>query len=178
MQQVSQTIMPKIQSTLLSKISRSVGLFFASALLALPVAADEILQPSKGQSIYLPVYSHLWHGNLSAKGHPEILQLSALISIRNTDPVSSIRVLSARYYDTNGKLLREFVPAPKILAPLGTLELFVERREAEGGSGANFVIRWQSDALASPPVTEAIHADLNSVRTVSFVTVGRPVRGE
>ena len=156
----------------------SIVVASSGLLLALPASADEIAQPSKGQSIYLPVYSHLWHGNLSSKGHPEILQLSALISIRNTDPASPIRIISARYYDTNGKMLREFVPTPKTLAALGTLELFVERREAEGGSGANFVIRWQSDALVSQPVTEAIHADLNSVRTVSFVTVGRTVRSE
>ena len=158
--------------------TKSAAILSAGLLLALPASAEEIAQPSKGQSIYLPVYSHLWHGNLNAKGLPEILQLSALISIRNTDPAGPIRVISARYYDTNGKLLREFVNSPKTLAPLGTLELFVERREAEGGSGANFVIRWQSDALVSQPVAEAIHADLNSVRTVSFVTVGRPVRSE
>jgi hypothetical protein len=149
-----------------------------SCLLAPAAIADEIVQASTGQSVYLPVYSHLWHGNLSAKGQPEILQLSALISIRNTDPANPIRVISARYYDTAGKLLREFNPSPKALAPLGTLELFVERREAEGGSGANFVIRWQSDAPVSQPVIEAIHADLNSVRTASFVTIGRPVRSE
>ena len=148
-------------------------------LFAVPVAADEIVSPSKGQTVYLPVYSHLWHGNLDPKkGQPEILQLSALVSIRNTDPASPIRIISARYYDTNGKFLREFVPAPKVLAPLGTLELFVERREAEGGSGANFVIQWQSDAPVSEPVAEAVHADLLSVRTVSFVTVGRVIRRE
>lgn len=150
----------------------------ALVTLATPTKADEIIQSAKGQTVYLPVYSHLWHGNLNARGLPEILQLSALISIRNTDPVNPIRVLSARYYDTGGKALREFVPATKTLAPLATLELFVERREAEGGSGANFIIRWQSDTPVSAPVTEAIHADLNSVRTVSFVTTGRPIRGE
>ena len=156
----------------------STLILLAGLTLSIPAKADEIVQPAKGQSVYLPVYSHLWHGNLGARGLPEILQLSALISIRNTDPANSIRVLSARYYDTSGKALREFVPTAKTLAPLATLELFVERREAEGGSGANFVIRWQSDTPVSPPVTEAIHADLNSVRTVSFVTTGRPIRGE
>jgi hypothetical protein len=156
----------------------SAAMLTAALLFATPLSAQESLQTSKGQSIYLPVYSHLWHGNLNAKGQPEILQLSALISIRNSDPASPIRVTSARYYDTNGKLLREFVPTPRTLAALATLELFVERREAEGGSGANFLIRWQSDAPVSPPVAEAIHSDLSSVRTVSFVTNGRPVRSE
>lgn len=168
-------------NVLMRCIERSIqfaGICGMGLCLALPVTAEETVRPSSGQSIYLPVYSHLWHGNLNTKGQPEILQLSALISIRNTDLSNPIRIISARYYDTGGKLLREFIPSPKALAPLATLELFVERREAEGGSGANFVIRWQSDTPASQPVTEAIHADLNSVRTVSFVTVGRPVRSE
>lgn len=162
----------------IGRLIRSITLASISLLLSLPATADEISQPSSGQSVYLPVYSHLWHGNLSTKGLPETLQLSALISIRNTDPTNPIRILSARYYDTGGKLLREFIHNPKVLMPLGTHELFVERREAEGGSGANFLIRWQSDTPVSQPVTEAIHADLNSLRTVSFVTVGRPVRND
>lgn len=162
----------------ISQVIRSAAIAGAGLLLALPASADETVPLAKGQSVYLPVYSHVWHGNMNAKGQPEILQLSALISIRNTDPANPIRVTSARYFDSSGKLLREFIPAPKTVAPLAALELFVERREAEGGSGASFVIRWQSDSPVSLPVTEAIHADLSSVRTVSFVTVGRPVRSE
>lgn len=162
----------------LERAIRSAAIVGTGLFLALPAGADETARLSKGQSVYLPVYSHLWHGNLNAKGVPETLQLSALISIRNTDPATPIRVVSARYFDSGGKLLREFLPAPKTVTPLAALELFVERREAEGGSGASFVIHWQSDTPVSPPVTEAIHADLSSVRTVSFVTVGRPVRSE
>lgn len=158
--------------------ARPLALVAALAFLG-SAAAEEIVAPSRGQTVYLPVYSHLWHGNLDAKNKtPETAPLSALISIRNTDPTQPIRIVSARYYDTVGSLLREFVPAVRTIPPLGTLELFVERREAEGGSGANFLIRWQSDAPVSPPLTEAVHADLYSVRTVSFVTSGRAVRSE
>lgn len=170
-----------MRSKRLDRFTRRIGTTLLAAcglLLALPASADEIVRPARGQSIYLPVYSQLWHGNLNAKGLPEILQISALISIRNTDPAGALRVTSARYYDTNGKFLREFVPTPQTLAPLGTLELFVERREAEGGSGANFVIRWQSDTPVSEPITEAVHTDLKDLRTVSFITVGRPIRSE
>jgi hypothetical protein len=60
--------------------------------------------------------------------------------------------------------------------PLGTLELFIERSESAGGSGASFVIRWQADRPVSPPLVQAVHADLRNPRTVSFITVARPVR--
>jgi hypothetical protein len=77
---------------------------------------------SAGQSLYLPVYSHLYHGEFNSKtGKPSETLVSTHVSIRNTDPKLAIRVNSARYYDTEGKLLREYLPKPKSVPPLGTL---------------------------------------------------------
>lgn len=137
--------------------------------------AQELPPLSRGQTLYLPVYSHLWHGNRDKQGRPEIVYLSALVSIRNTDPTRPLRVTQARYYDTAGKSLRDFVSQPQTVPPLGTLELFIERREAEGGSGANFLIRWQADGAINPPLVEAVHTDLYGNRAISFSTQGRPI---
>ena len=101
--------------------------------------------------------------------------LSALVSVRNTDPVRSVRVVSAKYYDTKGKLLREFVSSPQILGPLATYEILIERKESAGGSGANFLIRWESDAPTNPLVIEGIHAEARGARTLSFVTSGKAI---
>ena len=60
--------------------------------------------------------------------------MSTHVSIRNTDPKLAIRVNSARYYDTEGKLLREYLPSPKSIPPFGTHELFVPRSDSSGGS--------------------------------------------
>jgi hypothetical protein len=149
----------------------------AAGALALCLCATASAQeaPSKGQTLYLPIYSHLWHGNVDRAGKADMAQLSALVSIRNTDPNKTLRVVSAKYYDTDGKLLREFLPAVRLVPPLGTLELLVERREAEGGSGANFLIRWQNDEAISPPLVEAVHADLYGLKPVSFITTARPI---
>lgn len=140
------------------------------------IAAAQEPPLSAGQTLYLPIYSDLWHGDLGSRKMPDKTALSALVSIRNTDPAQPIRVLSARYHDSQGKLVRDFVPKARVVPPLGALELFIERSESEGGSGANFLIRWQADRPVSPPVVEAVHADLRNPRTVSFITVARPIR--
>lgn len=57
--------------------------------------------------------------------------------------------MSARYFSTAGKLLKQFIASPVTIGPMGTYELFVEKQEAEGGSGANFIIQWQA---MSPPI--------------------------
>lgn len=131
---------------------------------------------SKGQTLYLPIYSHIWHGDVNqARGEPMRSNLSALVSIRSTSLKTPLRLLSARYYNTEGKLLKEFVTSPRSIPPLGTLELFIEKSESEGGSGANFIIQWEAATATNPPVVEAVHIDNQASRPYSFVTVARVI---
>lgn len=155
---------------------RLLALVALTACTATTALAQEALRQVRGQSLYLPIYSHFWHGNLGNDGKASELPLSALVSIRNTDTRTPIKVTSARYFDTGGKLLRNFVSQTQTVPPMGTLELFIERRESEGGSGANFLIRWESEALVNPPLVEAVHADLYGTRAISFVTRGQPIQ--
>ena len=133
---------------------------------------------SLGQLLYLPIYSHIWHGEMDKKGQPTKTLVSVSVSIRNTDPVKSIRVTSAQYYDTDGKKLREYVTAPKTIGPMGTYEIFVSRSDDTGGSGANFVISWKADTPASQPIVEGFHANLPVGRSIAFTTSARPIPAE
>lgn len=142
------------------------------------VSAEETPSLSKGQTLYLPIYSHVWHGNLDKAGVPLKSLVSALVSIRNTDSKRAIRVTSAHYYDTRGKLLAEYVSQPKTIGPMGTYEMYVERKESAGGSGANFLITWQADTPVNPPIVEALHADIQGHKTLSFITTARPLNME
>ena len=130
---------------------------------------------SKGQSLYLSVYSHMLYGNLGKRGKASQVLLSTLVSIRNTDPRRPLRVLSAKYYDTDGKLLGERIPQPLLLPPLGTHEIFVELNDASGGSGANFVIRWEADQTMSPPLVEGLHVNMDGGKAVIFMTQALPI---
>ena len=133
--------------------------------------------PASRQSIYLPVYSHVYYGDLDKQTQrPAQTLVSAHISIRNTDVRQAIKVESAMYYGTDGKLLRDFVPQARTISPLGTLELFVPRADTSGGSGANLVVEWSAQQPASPPLVEALHADIREARTLFFVTTGRVIQ--
>lgn len=130
---------------------------------------------SLGQNLYLPIYSHIWHGDMSTDGERTKTLVSVSVSIRNTDPVKPIRLISAQYYDTDGKKLKEYVLAPKTIGPMGTHELFVPRSDDSGGAGANFVITWKSDTPASLPIVEGIHANLPTGRSIAFTSTARPI---
>ncbi len=144
---------------------------------SLLAAAQENLPLSAGQSLYLAIYSHLYHGDVHPKtGKPSETLVSTHVSIRNTDPGAAMKVTGARYYNTDGKLLREFLSKPQTVAPLGTYELYVPRSDSSGGSGANFIIDWTAEKPINPPIVEALHADIREARTLLFITTARPIQ--
>jgi len=147
-----------------------------SSSLAFGQTSDRI-SPGRsiGQILYLPIYSHVWHGEVDGTGQPMKTLVSISVSIRNTDPAKSIRISSAQYYDTGGKRLREYVTSPKTIGPMGTYEIFVPRSDDTGGSGANFLIAWKSDAPVSPPIVEGFHANIPLGRSIAFTTWARPI---
>ena len=157
-----------------NKMLALLALVISSALPAM--AAEEL---SLGQTLYLPVYSQIWHGDRVVDGNPKQNLVSVLISIRNASLKTQIRVFSARYYSTEGKLLKEYIPKPLVISAMGTSELFVERKESEGGSGANFIIQWDSTTPTNPPVVEAVHADIKSGNSaLTFITTARPIQAD
>lgn len=151
------------------------GLALAMLVAAAGGHAQEARPLSKGQTLYLPIYSHMLYGNLGKSGKPSFVLMSALVSVRNTDPRRPIRVSTARYFDTNGKLLGERVATPMLVPPLGTLELFVELNDASGGSGANFVIKWDAEQPVNPPLVESLHANMDGGKAVIFMTQSVPL---
>ncbi len=126
--------------------------------------------PSKavvaGQMVYVPVYSHIY-----AKGGKPFL-LEATLSIRNSDPQENITIASVRYYDTHGKLIRDYLEKPMPLKPLATTEFLVAQKELEGGSGANFIVEWISDTMVNKPVIEAVMVGIDGQTSISFVRTG------
>ena len=129
---------------------------------------------TQGQTVYVPVYSEVLYGNADKSGKPERWQLSATLSIRNTDPGSPLTVRSIRYYDTEGKLIRDYAAGNKI-APLGTVEVFVEHKDRSGGSGANFLVVWDADKPINAPIIETIHSYFFGTRSVVFTSSGQPL---
>ncbi len=156
---------------------QTLALLMACWSASTAIAGEEV---STGQSLYLPVYSHIWHGDrVGDEKSPTKSMVSVLVSIRNTSLKTPIRILSARYYSTDGRLLSEYLAKPATLNALGTLELFVERKESEGGSGANFVIQWDAAVATNPPMVEAVHADIRGgSHALTFVTTARAINAD
>lgn len=159
---------------------KSLSIIFMLALMLVMNSANAAEELSQGQTLYLPIYSHIWHGNKIIDGkYPVKSLVSALVSIRNTSLKTPIRITSARYYSTDGKLLKEYLEKPVDIGAMGTLELFVERKESEGGSGANFIIQWDAVSSTNPPMVEAVHADIKGGGpALTFITTARPIRAD
>ena len=122
--------------------------------------------PVAGQLVYVPAYSHVYHGNTK----PHLLTIT--LSVRNTSLDSEIVVRSVNYYDTKGKRVRSYLKQPVRLPALGTTEVVVERRDASGGSGANFLVEWHAEKPVTEPIIEAVMIDTNSQQGISFVRRG------
>lgn len=144
-------------------------------VLVSPCWAQSAVSRLTGQTLYLPIYSHIWHGDVEGQSKPMKTLLSVLVSIRNTDTSRPLQIVSARYYDTDGKSIKEYVASPQTLGPMATYELFVPRKDDTGGSGANFVITWKSQSPVNAPIVEAVHVNIVSGRSIAFTTSARPI---
>lgn len=123
---------------------------------------------STGQTLYLSIYSHIYGG---PKSRP--IDLTATVSIRNTDSASSIRILSLKYYNSNGALLKEYLTKPLQLGRYASVRFIVEELDKSGGSGANFIVKWTSTRKVNPPVVEGVHIGTRSGQGISFITQAR-----
>ena len=125
---------------------------------------------STGQTLYVPVYSHIYSGD---RGRP--IYLASTVSIRNTDPSGKIRLKTVDYYDSAGKLVRQYLEKPVDLAPLASIRYIVGESDKAGGSGANFIIRWESANPVSVPIVEGIMISTASQLGISFTSRGQVI---
>ncbi len=130
---------------------------------------DESADPHGARAVYVPVYSHIYHGE------GEALLLTVTLSVRNTDRRAPIVLQAARYYDSAGQPLRNFVTKPLRVGPLGTVEYLVEESDISGGAGANFIVEWSADGDVSPAIIEAVMVGSAGGQGVSFLRTGVPL---
>ncbi len=129
------------------------------------------LKSSNGQTVYVPLYSHIYSGNREMP-----FLLTATLSIRNIDPVHKIKVLSIDYFDTNGKFLNSYIEKSIILDKLASMRLVVKQSDKTGGSGAKFIIKWKSEQYVNSPIIESIMIGTQNQQGVSFTSRGKAIR--
>lgn len=126
---------------------------------------------SRGQDVYVPAYSHIYHGN---KETP--LLLSVTLSIRNIDSKNPITITKVDYFETEGALVKQYLAEPLNLGPLGSERFIVSQKDNTGGSGANFIVTWKSDKPTNPPIIETVMIGTQSQLGISFTSRGQPLQ--
>ena len=131
----------------------------------------EDIQLSSGQTVYVPIYSHIYSG---VKGRP--FDLAATLSIRNTNLKHPITVLAVKYYDSDGKLVNDYLKEPTQLNALVSIRYIITEGDKTGGSGANFIVVWKSEQNVNPPIIEAVMIGTHSGQGISFLSRGQVIR--
>jgi hypothetical protein len=121
-----------------------------------------------GQTLYVPAYSHIYHGD---RERPMLLTVT--LSVRNTDLSAPIFLQSVEYYDSNGKRVSSMIQEPVSLGPLSSTRFVIKESDATGGSGACFVVRWKSVKPVTEPVVESIMINTQSQLGISFTSPAR-----
>lgn len=134
------------------------------------VSASSTENLLKSQSVYVPIYSHIYHGD-----NEKPFDLAATLSIRNTDPRQAITLIAANYFDSNGNLLKNYVEKPLKLKSLASIRYVIKSSDKSGGSGAKFIVRWESKIPVNPPLIEAIMISTASQQGISFISRGQAI---
>ena len=126
------------------------------------------------QSIYVPLYSHIYADD-RYKDKP--FDLTATLSIRNTDPKAGLLLDAVDYYNSNGKKLRSHIDKPVPVGPLASIRFIVPESDKEGGSGAKFLVHWRAEKPVSEPIVESVMIGTQMQQGISFISQGRVIDG-
>ena len=127
--------------------------------------------PSRGGTVYVPVYSMVYTGDRAVP-----VNLASTLSIRNTDLKHSLKVSSVDYYSSAGKLIKKMLPIALVLGPLASTSIFIKEKDTSGGFGSTFLVRWAADKEISAPLIECVNIGAYSGLGISFITSGREIR--
>lgn len=143
-----------------------------AALLAPLFPADRCMASaeglSKGQVVYVPVYSQVQFGDRRVPFH-----LAVTLVVRNTDLSHSIELISAAYHDSAGKKVRDYIKSPVKIGALASVDFFLKESDVSGGPSPTFIVRWRSSDRVTAPVIEALMIGTARQQGISFVSSGR-----
>lgn len=140
-----------------------VCLVVAVAATGFAAAAEQ--GKSRGQVLYVPVYSEIPYGD---RGFT--MNLTVALSVRNTDFKHSVTVRRVEYHSSTGSLVRSYLKEPLTLQPLASSEFIVKESDRSGGISASFIVDWDGDATVSVPVVEAVMIGTASTQGISFIS--------
>lgn len=119
-------------------------------------------------TVYIPIYSDIYSETKDVK-----FNLTATLSIRNTSLTDTIYIDDINYYNTEGKLVRDYLANQTLgLSPMQSIEYVIEEDDTEGGTGANFIINWAANNKHMHPIFQGVMISTNGQQGISFLTEG------
>jgi hypothetical protein len=161
----------EVSAKALRRLAGLSALLASASLLAVPSHAESEVHPATSQTVYVPVYSNVFHGN-----HERPFHLNATLSIRSTDLEDTMTLVAVDYYDTKGKLLERYLEKPLEIGPLASVHYSIKESDEAGGFGANFLVRWKSSKAVNEPVIECVMISTRGQQGISFITQGRVIQ--
>jgi hypothetical protein len=125
----------------------------------------------KGQTVYVPAYSHVFRGDNALE-----YNLAITLMIRNTDFKNAITVKAVEYYDDNGRLVKKMIDKSIKIGPMASMSFFLKESDTSGGIGANFIVKWESDKAINVPIIEAVMVGIRLNQSVVFISPGQVIR--
>ena len=134
----------------MKKIYAVIFLAVFAVFMVSQVQASDNPKLSKGQTVYVAAYSHIYIGH---KGAPYFLTITL----------------------SKGKLLNHFITEPVILPPFASHRIVIPLKKKAGGSGASFIVKWTSKKISNPPIIESIMIGTQSQQGISFTSRGQVI---
>lgn len=152
------------------KIGYLILFMFVWHLFPLSLQASGNSELSKGQTLYVPAYSHIYSGD-----NEKPFLLTITLSIRNIDINQPITITKVDYYETQGDLLKKMLGTSVTLKPLESMRYVIPQKDKTGGSGANFIVEWEAVDYVNPPIVETIMIGTQAQQGISFTSRGHPI---
>ena len=128
---------------------------------------DSLTMGTSYLSVYSQIYSYTEHTSID---------LTATVSIRNTNANAKTYLLKADYFDTHGNKIHSYVNRPIALSELETLEIVIAEFDKKGGTGANFIFEWAVAPESTKPIFEAVMISTYGQQGLSFTTQGQQIK--
>ncbi|PSF39316.1 hypothetical protein C7H19_00570 [Aphanothece hegewaldii CCALA 016] len=123
-----------------------------------------------GETIYVPIYPKIYHLE------NQTLDLTSTLTIRNIDLENPIILTSVRYYDSTGKLVKQYIDCAKRLDPLASLDFLATKTQPTKSIGTSFIVEWVAEKNVNPPILESVMLSTVSTQGISFTSVGRVIQ--
>lgn len=122
-------------------------------------------------STYLSVYSQIY-----SQSDRRTHNLTATVSMHNTNRTDTIFINKAEYFDTDGNSIRTYFERTIFVAPMGTVQIIIDEKDKSGGTGANFIFDWMVKPGSNEPLFEAVMISTSGQQGLSFTTQGKKLK--